>query len=171
MFKRIKWMYWQFFASSEQYARYIGVNLGQNCLIATRNWSSEPYLITIGNHVQVTSDVRFQTHGGGNVFRDRIPDFDVFGKIEVKDWAYIGAGAQIMPGVTIGSHAIVAAGAIVTRSVSDYTVVGGNPARVICKIEDYLQKYLPYNLKCKKMDARRKREYLLSLPDDRFVKK
>lgn len=98
-------------------------------------------------------------------------DFDVFGKIEVKDWAYIGAGAQIMPGVTIGQHALVAAGSIVTRSVSDYTVVGGNPARVICKIEDYLRNNLPYNLKCKKMDAHRKREYLLSLPDDRFVKK
>ena len=51
--------------SPEKYARHIGVIIGEGCLIATRRWSSEPYLITIGNHVQITENVSFHTHGGG----------------------------------------------------------------------------------------------------------
>ena len=38
----------------KRYARFIGVKFGKNCLIATKNWSSEPYLIEIGNNVQIT---------------------------------------------------------------------------------------------------------------------
>lgn len=57
-------IYWRF-QCPEKYARHIGVRIGDDCLIATRRWSSEPYLITIGNHVQVTENVWFFTHGGG----------------------------------------------------------------------------------------------------------
>lgn len=57
-------IYWRL-RSPEKYARHIGVNIGDDCLIATRRWSSEPYLITIGSHVQVTENVWFFTHGGG----------------------------------------------------------------------------------------------------------
>lgn len=103
--------------------------------------------------------------------RDKYPDFDLFGKIVVKDWAYVGAGSQIMPGVTIGEHAIVAAGSIVTKSVPDYMVVGGNPAKVICSVDDYLKKNMKYNLQCKQMNAQEKKKFLLSLPDDKFIKK
>ncbi len=50
--------------------------------------------------------------------------------ILIKRGAWIGAGAIILPGVTVGEHAIVAAGAIVTKDVPDRTIVAGNPARV-----------------------------------------
>lgn len=56
-------LYWRS-QRAKKYARHIGVTIGDNCLIATRRWSSEPYLITIGNHVQVTEGVWFHTHGG-----------------------------------------------------------------------------------------------------------
>ena len=62
---------------------------------------------------------------GANIIRKSIPDFDAFGKVVINDWAYIGAYAQIMPGVTIGEGAIVAAGSVVTKSVAPHTVVGG----------------------------------------------
>ena len=78
--------------------------------------------------------------------RSRIPDFDVFGKVQIEDWAYIGAYSQIMPGVTIGEGAIVAAGSVVTKSVPPRTVVGGNPARYICTVDEYIQKNLEFNL-------------------------
>ena len=42
-------IFWRFLKSPEKYARHLGVNIGEKCLIATRRWSSEPYLITIGN--------------------------------------------------------------------------------------------------------------------------
>lgn len=85
--------------SPVRYARMIGVNLGENCLVyRSMEWPSEPYLVTIGNNVQLTKGVAIHTHGGGNVIRRKVPDFDAFGKVVIKDWAYIGAHAQIMPG-------------------------------------------------------------------------
>lgn len=51
--------------------------------------------------------------------------------IHIKEGAWVGASAVLLPGVTIGEHAIVGAGAVVTKDVESYTVVGGNPAKVI----------------------------------------
>ena len=53
------------------------------------------------------------------------------GRIVIGDDVWIGANAVIVPNVTIGSHVIVAAGAVVTRDVPDYAVVAGVPARVV----------------------------------------
>ena len=53
------------FASNIDYARYLGVKIGDHCLLTTRNWSTEPFLVTIGNHVQITNNVSIHTHGGG----------------------------------------------------------------------------------------------------------
>lgn len=53
----------------------------------------------------------------------------------IKRNAWIGASAIILPGVTVGENAIVAAGAVVTKDVPDNMIVGGNPAREIRKIK------------------------------------
>lgn len=54
--------------SPERHARLIGVNLGKNCLVyRSMEWPSEPYLITIGNHVQLARGVAIHTHGGGTL--------------------------------------------------------------------------------------------------------
>lgn len=170
-FKRLIDLYWRFLVSPEKYLRHIGVNIGKHCFISTREMTGEPYLITIGNNVQVTRGVAIHCHGGGNSIRKEYPDFDAFGKVVIEDWAYIGAFSQIMPGVTIGEGAIVAAGSIVTKSVAPHTVVGGNPVRVIGTTEEYIQRNLKYNLHCKGMTKEEKRKFLLSLPDDKFIKK
>lgn len=154
-----------------EYARKIGVKIGDNCFIDTRKWSSEPYLISIGNNVQITKDVYFHTHGGAHIGRRANPDFDIFGKINIHDWVYVGAGAQIMPGVTIGEGSLVAAGSIVTKSIPPNEVWGGNPARFICSVEEYIARNLPYNTESKAMNSQEKRKYLLSLPNSRFIQK
>ena len=59
----------------------------------------------------------------------------VSGKIIIKKGAWIGAGALILPNVTIGECAIVGAGAVVTRDVLPFTVVVGSPAKVIRKLK------------------------------------
>lgn len=159
------------FISSEQFARELGVNIGKNCLIATRNWSSEPYLVTIGDNVQLTRGVSIYTHGGAQAIRQQFPDFDVFGKVVVEDWAYIGAYSQILPGVTIGEGALVAAGSVVTKSVAPHTVVGGNPARFICTTEEYYEHNKKYNVGTKGRSHEEKKKYLLSLPEEMFIKK
>ena len=76
-----------------------------------------------------------------------------------------------MPGVTVGQGAMVAAGAIVTKSVPVGVVVAGNPAKVICTVDDYIERNQKYNLDSKGMDPKRKKEFLLSLPDERFIRK
>lgn len=57
--------------------------------------------------------------------------------VSVEEGAWIGAGAVILPGVTIGRGAIIGANAVVTRSVGPLEVWGGSPARFIKRVEDY----------------------------------
>jgi len=101
---------------------------------------TEPYLISLGDHVQISGNVTFLTHDGATwIFSDRSDFTDVhkFGRITVCDNCFVGHGAIILPGVTIGPNSVVAAGAIVTKDVPEGTVVGGNPARVISRVDHY----------------------------------
>lgn len=171
MFNRLSFLYWRYFTSPLKYARHIGVRIGKDCFISTYNWGTEPYLIEIKNHVQITHGVSLHTHGGAHCVRRDFPSFDTFGKIIIQDWAYIGAYSQIMPGVTIGEGALVAAGSVVTKSVAPFTVVGGNPAKFLCTIEDYVNKNRKYNLGVKGMSYKRKKQLLLNTDDSLFIKK
>ena len=171
IFSRFELLYWRFIASPEKYARHLGISIGKHCFISTREWGNEPYLITIGDNVQLTHCVSVHTHGGGNCIREDHPDFDIFGKVVIEDWAYVGAYSQIMPGVTIGEGALVAAGSIVTKSVAPHTVVAGNPARYICTTEEFYEKNKKYNVGTKKMSFEEKKKLLLSLPEEKFIRK
>lgn len=89
--------------------------------------------ITMGNGVRVASHASMYGFNHGFASTD-IPVFrqpcTVQG-IVIGDDVWIGANAVILDGVQIGSHSIVAAGAVVTRDVPAYSIVGGNPARLI----------------------------------------
>ena len=61
-------------------------------------------------------------------------------KIDVRDNSYIGVNATVLPNVTIGPNAVVGACAVVTKDVPEGVVVAGNPARVICTLDEYEQK-------------------------------
>lgn len=65
MLKRIIDFYWRYIATPEKYARHLGVTIGKNCFISTREWSGEGYLVTIGDNCQITRGVAIHTHGGG----------------------------------------------------------------------------------------------------------
>ena len=162
--------YWRFFASPEKYARHIGVNIGKNNLIGKKHWSSEPYLITVGSNCQLT-DCKIFTHGGGNVVRHLHSDFDCFGKVKIGDWVYIGSNALIMPGVTIGNNVLVAAGSIVTKSIPSDVVVAGNPAKIICAIEEYYERNKAFDLHTKGLNNIQKKETLLATSEEFFIKK
>lgn len=157
--------------SPKRYAKYCGVRMGQNVFWATRYVPTEAYLIDIGDHTQITEGVKLFTHGGGNVARYKYPDFDLFGKITIGEWSYIGTDSLIMPGVTIGNHVLVAAGSVVTKSIPDGCVVAGNPAKVICSVEDYIENNLRYNVNSKKMNRNAKKSFLLNLDKSYFIVK
>jgi len=83
--------------------------------------------ISLGNAVALAEDVRIFTHTHSEASHIE----RTYGKVVVEDYAKIYAGATIMPGVTIGSQAIVAAGSMVNLDVPPNMVVAGTPARVI----------------------------------------
>lgn len=174
MFKRLlnilKQIYW-LCQPVEQQARHAGVTIGSDNFIASRFWSSEGYLITIGNHCQLTANCKIFTHGGGGAVRSKYPQFDCFGKVIIGNYVYVGTGSLIMPGVTIGDNVLVAAGSVVTKSVPSNVVVGGNPAKILCTIDEYIERNIKYNLNSKGLSHTDKKKLLLSLPEEKFIRK
>jgi len=124
--------------SKEHYARKIGVKLGDNCrLIGNNNFGSEPYLVTIGNHVSITQS-SFITHDGAVwIFRDKLPDIEVFKPITIGNNVFIGINCILLPGVTIGDNVIVGAGSVVTKDLDSNYVYAGIPAKKIKTIDEY----------------------------------
>lgn len=157
--------------SCEEYARYLGVSIGEGCKIRSKEFGSEPYLIKIGNNVVVAGRVRFYNHGAAHFLRDIDSNFDFFGKIFIGNNVYIGENSIILPGVTIGNNVLIGAGSVVTKSIPDNVTVGGNPAKIIGDINLFKEKMKPFNVGTKKMKPQEKRKFLLSLPDNRFIKK
>lgn len=144
-----------------RYARALGVRVGEGCKLISTNFGSEPYLVTLGNHVEVTDRVQFITHDGGVwVLRDRHPDVDVLAPIVVGDNVFIGFAAIILPGVRIGNDSVIAAGCVVTKDVPPGSVVAGVPGRVICSLEEYERRTLAKDLKTKRMSPTEKQRHL-----------
>lgn len=171
MIKKIKALYRRIFYPLSKQAKMAGVQIGENNFIASRFWSSEPYLITIGNNCQITVGVKMFTHGGGQVLRYKYPDFDCFGKVKIGNYVYLGNNVLVMPGVTIDDHVLVAAGSVVTKSIPSGCVVGGNPAKFICSIEEYEKRNLKCNTKTKGFDMLTKKEFLMHVDDSIFIRK
>ncbi len=128
-----------------------GVRIGRNCILGKDVYVD--FGVTLGDNVKVQNGALLY-HGltvEGGVFigpgaictNDRLPrainadgspktDADwVVGPITLRYGASIGAGAVILPGVTVGRFALVGAGAVVTRDVPDHALVVGNPARQV----------------------------------------
>lgn len=123
------------------YFRSIGVTMGEDVEIFGSwlyTFGTEPYLVSLGSGVTISDAVTFITHDGGlRAVRDLHPGAYLYEPIVVKDRAFIGARAIILPGVTIGHRAVIGAGAIVTRSVPDEVVAVGAPARPIKSVYEY----------------------------------
>lgn len=164
-------LYIRYFWSETKIARYKGVEIGKNSIVTGVSFGSEPYLISIGDNVRITDGTKIFTHGGARVLRKKHPDLDFFGKVDIGNNVYIGNNCLIMPGVKIGSNVIVGAGSVVTKSIKDNTIVGGNPARFISNIEEFESKVVQKNLKTKGMSYIAKKEFLMSLPDEKFIQK
>ena len=112
----------------------IGEDVTLNCKINA--FGTEPYLIKIGNECLLAADVRLITHDGGvdilnknKYFGDK--KMDKIAPVIIGNRVYIGTGAYIMPGVTIGDN--------VVSDIPDNSVAVGVPAKVIESIDEYYQ--------------------------------
>jgi maltose O-acetyltransferase len=92
--------------------------------------------VRIGNRVRIGHDVSLLTinHAVGDVYLRAGTSF--FGAVSIEDGAWLASRCTVLPGVTIGSGAIVAAGSVVTRNVASNTLVAGVPARVIRELPE-----------------------------------
>ena len=101
--------------------------IGKNCFINGNLLAMARGGITIGDEVQIAGNVQLLTNNHDPYDRQVL----LCKPIVIKQGAWIGAGAMILPGVKVGRYAVVGAGAIVTKDVEDYQVVVGSPARPI----------------------------------------
>jgi acetyltransferase-like isoleucine patch superfamily enzyme len=132
-----------FFVKGGVYAaRRKGVTVGNNCRIYIHSFGSEPFLISMGDSVTITSGVKIITHDGssGLVRDEQGRRYQRYAPVKIGNNVFVGVNSVILPGVTIGSNVVVAAGSVVTRDVPDNTIVGGVPARQIMNFESFSER-------------------------------
>lgn len=105
-----------------------GVSVGEGTIIGRNAFLDGRDKLTIGNHVDIASDVMIYNSEHDLESEDFVA---VNGPVTIGDYVFIGPRAIILPGVTIGKGAVVAAGAVVTKDVGEFEIVGGVPAKVI----------------------------------------
>ncbi len=161
----IEQLYWFILKKQDEvkWARKLGASVGNNCRLNGVSFSTEPYLVKIGNHVSATK-VHFETHDGGLwVFRDKHPEWDRIKGITVGDNVYFGFDCFVLPGVTIGKNVIVGAKSIITKDIPDNVVVAGSPARIIKSTEEYYNKIKSEVVHTKNMSKKEKKLFLTNM--------
>ena len=98
---------------------------------------SHCWLIEIGDNVTMAPRVHILCHDAST---KTFLNYTKIGRVTIGNNVFIGAESVVLPGVTIGSNVIIGANSTVTHNVPDNTVVAGSPARVICTLEEYLDK-------------------------------
>lgn len=157
--------FYKIFSNPTQYARRMGVKIGNNSQIAkSLDFGSEPYLIKIGENFYSSENVSFVTHDGSlNVLRNLSPNFrnsDIFGVILVGNNVFLGRGVTVLLGSKIEDNVIVGANSLVKGLLSKNSVYAGSPARFICTLEEYAEKIKNDIHLTKNLPADKKRSYL-----------
>jgi maltose O-acetyltransferase len=130
------------------YRRVLDLSIGEGSYIFMGAFFDSRHGFTIGRNSVVGHDCRLDNRGG-IVIGDNVSisaqvailtgDHDVQTRdfagrerpVRIGDYAFIGTRALLLPGVTVGKGAVVAAGAVVARDVAPYTIVAGNPAKQV----------------------------------------
>ncbi|PWL55896.1 MAG: acyltransferase [Clostridium cadaveris] len=123
-----------------------GAKIGKNVMIfdpkSTLLDVTRPYMIEIGNNVQITRGVIILTHGYEwsvlkNVYGDILGSC---GKVSIGNNVFIGMNTIILKGVNIGNNVIIGAGSVVTHNLNDNSVYTGNPAKFVMTLDEYYEK-------------------------------
>jgi len=141
--------------------REMGMKVGKNCVIRRGIYLTSPNELEVGDGSFLGRASLYCTGGvkiGKNVnVSDGVviitakhdvnsPKFEaLYEPVRLEDWSWIATNAIILGGVTVGEGAVVAAGAVVTKDVPPYSVVGGNPAQVIGERKKQAFDYVPGN--------------------------
>jgi len=120
--------------------RGMGMKLGKGVNLPFSTWidTSHCFLISIGDNCGFGENCVILAH---DAMPNEYLDASKIGLVEIGDSCHFGAGTIILPGVKIGPRSIVGAGSVVARDIPPDTVAGGNPAKVICTLDDYLDRH------------------------------
>jgi maltose O-acetyltransferase len=119
--------------------RSLGMKVGNNVAIYNCIFDTNfPFLIEIGNDTIVTHATVLAHDASPTVAGLGV----VAGRVRIGHRCFVGAGACILPGVTIGDDSIVGANSVITKDVASGSVVAGNPARVVCSTAEWRARLL-----------------------------
>jgi acetyltransferase-like isoleucine patch superfamily enzyme len=142
-------------ASSEYYIEWLkerGAKIGQGCVIFNPQNTmidvTRPYMLDIGNYVQISSGVSILTHGyEWSILKAIYGDIcGSCGKVAIGDNVYIGVNAVILKGITVGNNVIIGACSCVTKDCDSNSVYAGVPARRICSLDEFHEKRIASQL-------------------------
>jgi len=134
------------------YLRQAGAEVGERIQIFDPRHTiidvTRPYLLKIGDDVQITSGVTILTHGyDWSVFKGLYGEvLGSAGEVTIGNNCFIGMHTTILKGVHIGNNCIIGANSLVNKDIPDGWVAAGNPAVPIMKIEDYHKKRVALQL-------------------------
>jgi acetyltransferase-like isoleucine patch superfamily enzyme len=113
--------------------RLCGIRIGEGCYVGFNVLfdTNFPELITIGDRVTISHDVRIYTHTITPVSSRLARVYHSTAPVTIGDGAWVAAGCLICPGVTVAPDCLIAAGAVVTKSTESGWLYAGNPARRI----------------------------------------
>lgn len=126
--------------------RSLGMRIGDNTVIYSPKHcvidETRPWMIEMGNNVSITQGVTILTHGyDWSVLKGKYGDvLGSAGRVKIGDNVFVGMNTTILKGVAIGSNVIIGANSLINKDVPDNCVVVGNPQRVVCDIDSYLEK-------------------------------
>ena len=120
--------------------RALGMHIGADVWLpaSTTIDTSQCFLISIGDHCGFGDGCLIMAH---DAQMDEFLDAARVGRVTIHESCHIGARTVILAGVEIGPRTIVGAQSVVTKSLPPDTVCAGNPARVICTLNEYLEKH------------------------------
>ena len=130
--------------TADEWTAYLRIHggfqdFGDDCFISPETIFIDPLYTSIGSNVRIAGAWVSGHDGSINMINKAYgTKLDAVGPVIIRDDVFIGRGATILPGVTIGPRAIVGAGSVISRDVPPNSVVAGNPARFIRTLDEHV---------------------------------
>ena len=147
-------------------AKQKGMKVGKNVsFVGMPHVSSEPYLISIDDNTSISFDVAFITHDAATRVIRNLPGGNketvIYGPIKIGKNCFVGARTTILPNVEVGDNTIIGTGSVVNKSLPANSVCAGVPCKVICSLDEYMEKHKDDFLYMVSLPPDKKKEYLL----------
>ena len=125
-------------ARKMEWLQNMGMHIGKDVFMPMSTWidASHCYLISIGDRVRFGPHCTILAH---DATMNEFLDAGKIGRVTIHESCAIGYGALILPGVEIGPNVIVGAYAVISTNIPANSIVTGNPAKVVGKIDDFLK--------------------------------